>query len=87
MKVQLDMTRNAPDFILERDGARIQDPRFVLLGEISWFRYLLIKLITRLYDNQKDWLRRREDLEAGHGLKLPRKERFWKSYWLGKGKT
>ena len=86
MKVYLDMTRNHPDIIMERDGARIQDPRFALLHSISWPRFLLIKLIIWFYDNQKDWIRKMEDIEAGvNGLKLPRKERFWKKYWLKKG--
>lgn len=63
MKCYLDMTRNNPDFILERDGARMQDPRFVLLKKIPFWRYLWIRVVTRAYDSCKEWLRNQEDLE------------------------
>lgn len=63
MRVQLDMTRNTPDFILEQEGAKMQDLRFVLLRKIPLWRYLWIKLVVRAYDAQKDWLRCQEDEE------------------------
>jgi hypothetical protein len=75
MRVALDFERNSPDFILELDGSKMQDPRFVLYRDIPWWRAKFIKLVIWLYDSQKDWLREQEDLEAGHGLKVNRKER------------
>jgi hypothetical protein len=83
MKAMVDLARNDPDFIIECDGARIQDPRFVLFKRVSLFRYLWIKLVIWCYDACKDWLRKQEDLEAGAGFDFPRKERFWKRYWAG----
>jgi hypothetical protein len=75
MKVAVDMVRNHPDFILEKDGGRIQDPRFVVLQKIPLFYFLFIRIIVFFYDLIKDDLRRREDQEAGHHLHVNRKER------------
>jgi hypothetical protein len=57
------MTRNSPDFILEKEGVKMQDPRFVLLKKIPLWRYLFIRVIITLYDRQKEWIRRQEDIE------------------------
>jgi hypothetical protein len=75
MIVVVDMIRNHPDFIMERDGARIQDTRFVVFQKIPLFYFLFIRIIVFFYDLIKDDLRRREDLEAGHHLHVNRKER------------
>jgi hypothetical protein len=63
MRVQIDLTRNSPDFILAREGAPMQDPRFVLLHSISYPRFFWTKLVIWLYDRCKDWFRKQEDLE------------------------
>lgn len=63
MKVQVDLTRNVPDFILSREGAPMQDPRFVVLKRVPLWRYLWIRVCIRAYDSCKEWLRKQEDLE------------------------
>lgn len=63
MKAHLDMTRNVPDFILQQEGAKMQDFRFVVLKKLPLWRVLFIKLIVKIYDRQKEYLRRKEEEE------------------------
>jgi hypothetical protein len=63
VKIKVNFVRNHPDIIFDRYDRKLQDPRFVLLKRISLPRWLLLRFSAWLYDSQKNWLRKQEDLE------------------------